>query len=237
MEDFGSALTGQKVEPAEAMGQWDDWLNRPGNRTALLQMGLNLMQPTAMGQTTGGHIAQAVGAGGEAVARQEASDLRERVADAKMQAADERLRILQQNADSGTLRATSQAAARAAKGTQGLTALMQERFKRQDKATSEKQLQNDAKALFDQLADAEGDLLNPGRKDNPEIAKYRGMTLPQIRETLRKERQSAQPTTASDDDENGTPAAQPPAGFQQYSDGNYYKPDPKNPGKFLRWRP
>lgn len=238
MDDLGSAFTGTPVEPAEAQGQWDDWLNRPGNRTALLQMGLNLMQPTAMGQTTGGHIAQAIGAGGEAVARQETSDLKERVADAKMQAADERLRIMQQNADAGTLRATSSAAARANRKIGGLTDLVKERFRRQDEAKSEKQLQQDAKALFDQLADAESDLLNPERKNNPELAKYRGMTLPQIREELRKTRKpvAAAAPGAEDDDEDSTPQAAPPEGFQQYSDGNFYKPDPKNPGKYLRWR-
>lgn len=238
MDDFGSALTGQRVEPAEAMNQWDDWLSRPGNRTALLQMGLNLMQPTAMGQTTGGQIAQAIGSGGEAVARQEASDLKERVADAKMQAADERLRILQQNADSGTLRATSAAAARAARGTQGLTELMKTRFKRQDAAAGEKQLQADAKAIYDQLADAEGDLLNPERKNNPELAKYKGKTLPQIREAMRAERANQPQTAVGDETDDGaTPTVQssaPVPGARQAPDGNYYVPDPKRPGKYLK---
>ena len=32
-----------------------------------------------------------------------------------------------------------------------------------------------------------------------------------------------------------TPA--PPAGFRRAADGNYYKPDPARPGKYLRWTP
>ena len=48
--DLGSALTGE--DPNSAAAKWDDFMQRPGNRQALLQIGLNLMQPTAIGQTT-----------------------------------------------------------------------------------------------------------------------------------------------------------------------------------------
>lgn len=238
MEDFGSALTGQAVEPAQAQGQWDDWLQRPGNRTALLQMGINLMQPVGVGQSPMGQFGQAVGAAGEAVGRQEASDLKERVADAKMQTADERLRIAQQQADAGTLRATSAAAARANRKIGGLTELVKSRYARQDAQNFEKQLDKDAADLVKQANDV---LADP----NSDVVKqYKGKTKMQIRDELRKTRPQpkygAVPSSEDDGEEDTTdPAAAvvdtpPVAGAQKAADGNYYVPDPKRPGKFLK---
>lgn len=240
-DDFGSAFTGQTIEPAQAMSQWTDWLDRPGNRTALAQMGLQLMQPVGIGQTAGGQIAQAVGAGGEAVARQETSDLKERVADAKMQAADERLRILQQNADAGTLRATSAAATRASKKVGGLTDLFKARAAREDRKEFERQLDKDAAAIEKQAKDEFG-----LRKDDPVVKEYGGLTRDQIREKLRATRKKPQygsiPSNDEDSDPNDeddtTPSAAAPApptqGARQAPDGNWYVPDPKRPGKYLR---
>lgn len=50
-------------------GQWRTWMADPQNRAALLQTGLQLMQPVGLGQTVGGHVGQAIGAGGEAAGR------------------------------------------------------------------------------------------------------------------------------------------------------------------------
>lgn len=238
MEDFGSALTGQTVEPAQAQGQWDDWLQRPGNRTALLQMGINLMQPVGVGQSPMGQFGQAVGAAGEAVGRQEASDLKERVADAKMQTADERLRIAQQQADAGTLRATSQAASRANKKIGGLTELVKARYARQDAKDFEKQLDKDAADLVKQANDV---LADP----NSDVVKqYKGKTKMQIRDELRKTRPQpkfgAVPSSEDDGEDDSTdPAAAvtdapPVAGARKAADNNWYVPDPKRPGKFLK---
>src|SRR6478735_8472697 len=132
MDDVGGALTGGQVDPAEATKGWDDWLQRPGNRTALLQIGLNLMQPTAIGQTTGGHVAQAIGAGGEAQARVAAQDLKEEQVDNKLSLANQRLAIAQQNADANTTRSTAAAAASANRKVGGLTDLVKSRFARED---------------------------------------------------------------------------------------------------------
>lgn len=237
MEDFGSALTGQTVEPAQAQSQWDDWLNRPGNRTALLQMGLQMMQPVGIGQTAGGHIAQSIGAGGEAVARAETSDLRERVADAKMQSADERLRIAQQNADSNELRATSAAAKKSAKKVGGLTDLFRARAAREDAKSFEKQLERDAKSLAKQANDP---LMDP----NADVVKrYKGKSEIDIREDLRASRPKPKfgtvPSTdedadPNDEDDTATTSAPPVQGARQAPDGNFYVPDPKRPGKYLR---
>jgi hypothetical protein len=63
----------------------------PASRAALMQIGLNLMQPQAMGQTLGGHIAQAIGSGGEAVSRGEKEDLERTKAEDKLTIAEERM--------------------------------------------------------------------------------------------------------------------------------------------------
>ncbi len=252
MADVGSALTGQQVEPAAAASQWDDYLQRPGNRQALLQIGLQMMQPHAMGQTTGGHIAQAIGAGGEAVGRMETSDLKADALDAKMANMDARLAQTQQVADAGTLRANAAAlraktyAEKAGKGL-GITEAMRLRMERQDAAAYEKRLDSDAKALEKQA--------NQFFPDPPPSAlPYKGKTAVEIREMLRKERPAPKGKagasldlgdgTDPDEDDPASEAeasasmeTQPPAGFQKYNDGNFYKPDPKNPGKVLRWKP
>lgn len=56
-------------QPNDLPGQWGQWLEQPGNRQFLLQAGLALAQPTGLGQTPLGHVAQAVGEGGEALTR------------------------------------------------------------------------------------------------------------------------------------------------------------------------
>lgn len=236
-EDVGSALTGQaatpQVDPAVASGQWDDFLQRPGNRQALLQFGLNMMQPTAMGQTTGGHIAQSIGAAGEAVGRAEDADLKSQVAEAKLRNADEKLQILQQNADSNNIRATAAAARAGAKKTGGLTDIFLARAAREDAKAAEKQLNDDAY----EYAKAAGDLT--ADPNSPIVKKYKGMGIPEIREQLRKERgakaapaATAAPATDTGDDTTVDTPPDPEA--RKAKDGNWYKPDPKRPGKFLQ---
>lgn len=77
---------GSLVQPAPVVGQpgpapqtpadlqqkaagWDSFFANPAVATALLQFGINLLQPNPIGQTTGGAIGSAVGAAGEAVGR------------------------------------------------------------------------------------------------------------------------------------------------------------------------
>lgn len=229
-EDVGSALTGQaatpQVDPATASGQWDDFLQRPGNRQALLQFGLNMMQPRAMGQTAGGQIAQSIGAAGEAVGRAEDSDLKAQLAEAKMRQADEKLQTLRQNADSNAIRATAAAARAGAKKTGGLTELMQTRFAREDAKAAEKQLSDDAYDLQKQASDIMAD------PKSEVVQKYKNKSVMQIREDLRKERAgaTAEPTPALDNTVEDPP---PVEGARKAPDGNWYTPDPKRPGKFL----
>lgn len=240
MDDFGSAFTGEKVDPATATSQWDDFINRPGNRQALLQIGLQMMQPVAIGQTTGGHIAQAIGAGGEAVDRNANMDLKASIADAKLANAEETLSIAQQNADANTLRSTTAAARAGAAGgkkTGGLSDAFKARAARQDAQNFEKQLDKDAKEIAKQANDILGD-------PNSDVAKqYKGKTVPQIREMLRAERPKpnygavpSNDATADDGEDDDAPATAPapPQGAKLAPDGNYYVPDPKRPGKYLK---
>lgn len=241
--DVGSALTGQapvaappRVDPATAGGQWDDWLQRPGNRTALLQMGLQMMQPVGIGQTVGGHIAQSIGAGGEAVDRREAGELKDTIATTKLAQADEKLRIAQQGQDSNAIRATAYATKAGTKKLGGLTELMQKRFARDDEKIarqgmkeSEKRLNDDAEIVYKEA----NDLLNP---DTPNAKTYKGKSQLEIRDMLLRtnpKKYGTSSTDASATVPDETTEAPPVEGAQKAQDGNWYKPDPARPGKYL----
>lgn len=63
----GGALSAPQTAPAPGLvDRWRAWVQQPQNRTALLQTGLALMQPLSLGQSPIGHIADAIGQGGEA---------------------------------------------------------------------------------------------------------------------------------------------------------------------------
>jgi hypothetical protein len=85
------------VTGARNVGQGinDALMRDPESRSALLQIGLGLMQPMAMGQTVGGHIAQGVGGGGEAVGRIAAEDIKQQKADDALTIAQQRLELAQ----------------------------------------------------------------------------------------------------------------------------------------------
>lgn len=241
MDDLGAVLTGGQVDPAEATKGWDDWLQRPGNRTALLQIGLNLMQPTAIGQTTAGHVAQAIGAGGEAQARVATQDLKEQQVDDKLALANQRLAIAQQNADANTSRAGTAASIAANRKVGGLTDLVRARFAREDARNFDKQLDSDAKNIVKQANDV---LADPSSEV---VQRFKGKTVDQVREELRKTRKrpnyGSVPSNddTSDDNEADTavvPEEAPPvAGARRAADGNWYVPDPKRQGKFLKVTP
>jgi hypothetical protein len=243
LDDLGAAFTGQSAsgtDPAQAVGQWDAWLERPGNRQALLQMGLQAMQPIAMGQTVGGHIAQAVGAGGEALTRASILDEKSQLAESKLAQADEKLRIAQQNADSGAIRAGAAASRKTGRQIGGLTDAFKARAAREDAYRFEKQLDKDAADLVKQSSDVLAD------KESDVVKKYRGKSKIEVREMLRKERPKPKygnvPSTDDDDEETtATPGLEPPTqeappypGARQAADGNWYVEDPKTAGKFLR---
>jgi len=48
---------------------WDSWTSHPENNAALINFGLQMMQPRGMGQSAMGHFGQAIGAGAEGMQR------------------------------------------------------------------------------------------------------------------------------------------------------------------------
>jgi len=56
-----------------AANQWSSFLSDPKTRSALMQFGVNMLQPIAPGQNLIGQIGEAIGAGGEAADRYQAS--------------------------------------------------------------------------------------------------------------------------------------------------------------------
>jgi hypothetical protein len=143
-DDVGAALSGADtpddtqtkniVQPSAVASQWSGFLDNPTNRTALLQMGLQLMQPMAYGQTGIGQIGQAIGAGGEAVGRQEAADLEEQQSQNKLDIANQRMAIAQQRADTAEKSALR-------RGLGGISATTQARFDRQDSLQAKRDAQ------------------------------------------------------------------------------------------------
>lgn len=94
---------------ADLAGQWRSWMGDPANRAALIQMGISLMQPVALGQSGLGHVGQAVGSAGEA---------QDRIRKAEQDDAEQRRR--QQETDSrGGLREAQAGLAEARAGTAG----------------------------------------------------------------------------------------------------------------------
>lgn len=53
---------------------WDSWTSHPSNNAALINFGLQMMQPIGAGQSQMGHFAQAIGAGAEASQRNTAAE-------------------------------------------------------------------------------------------------------------------------------------------------------------------
>ena len=187
----------------------------PSTQAALLQIGLNMMQPPAWGQTTAGHIGQAIGAGGEAATRLADSDTKERLAESKLAIADERLRIAQQNADTRERRGTGRAIG-------GLTAALKYRMDRD----AEKDVKAGTKAEDDRIFDQaksitdyvkENRLLNP---EDPTVKQYGNMPLHKIQESLRA---AKAPAAASGSGQYGPPGTKLRQGGKSYTvgaDGN-----------------
>lgn len=272
-DDLGDALTA----PLSALDL------TPTARSALLSFGLQAMQPTGIGQTPMGHIAQAIGAAGEAVTRNELMDQKQELAEAKLRGMDERLQLSREaqnlrertagaNMDArdrsldlrerlGTManetrernattreksldqresQFTRRQADRNSRQIGGLTEQFRAREARRAQDAYERTIAEDAKLAFKAN---EGIVLDK----NHAYSKYKGMTVDQIRDQMKAARPydpkmnygSATTTSAPEDDEEdpvvSTPTSQPPvANARLAPDGNWYVPDEKRPGKFLR---
>lgn len=65
-------------QQSDIAGQWKNWMANEGNRAALMQFGIAMMQPVGLGQTPLGHFGQAVGSVGELGTRREEAERKER---------------------------------------------------------------------------------------------------------------------------------------------------------------
>jgi hypothetical protein len=104
----------QAAQPAtptqgqDTLQQWNDWMSTPDNRAALVQFGLQLMQPVGLGQTPGGHFAQAVGSVGELGTRREEMDNKQRTLERQEADSDSLRTYRRDQADIGQERAGAQ---------------------------------------------------------------------------------------------------------------------------------
>lgn len=282
-DDLGSALT-EKLPQALDLS--------PTARSALLAFGLQAMQPTAIGQTPLGHIAQAIGSAGETVTRQEVMDQKAELQESKLATAEERLQIaregqaqrergldIRERTAAGQLDSRERAldirerlgqtaneirernAATREAGLDmrerhferrqqdknsrkigGLTDQFRARSEQQNQNAYERTISEDAKLAFKAN---EGFVLDK----NHAYAKYKGMTVDQIREQMRKDKPyvsklnyggpSSTPSTADDeDDDEAVPTPQtetpPVAGARKAPDGQWYVPNEDAPGKWKR---
>lgn len=160
------------VDPAGAAQEWTTVLQDPKTRATMLSMGLQLMSSPGWGQSTGGHIAQAIGAGGETLANIEKMDQtereqsrRERDTESNIQSREDRSEIGRANsevaaerANSSRILAESSAAYRATQGQLNLAKVNTEQAKVQALEMKTQLFPQDAQAKID-LARARQTLL------------------------------------------------------------------------------
>lgn len=201
------------------MGRWADWMSNDSNRAALLQFGLSMMQPVGLGQTPLGHTAQAIGQSGEAMGRIRTENMKQQDLDSK-----EELR----SAQAGAQEARANTAATRASAASERLGLQREGLdlrRNNMRLTALVRLQK-------QHAD---EMLIAPEKDRVPFRQWLARN-PALLQQL-----------GGDDDAfdvlpgggggAGAPAAdkEPPMpGARLAPDGQWYIPDPKRPGKFLR---
>lgn len=114
-----SDVYGAPPPPAQDLqGQWNQWLT-PANRAALLQFGLQMMQPIASGQNFLGHLGQSIGEGAAAAGRTETADLAQRKANREDFESDSKAQLRGAQATAAEARAAT-AETRAAAGLERL---------------------------------------------------------------------------------------------------------------------
>jgi hypothetical protein len=215
----------------------------PRIQGALLQFGLNAMQPVAMGQTQGGHLAQAVGAAGEAVNRADQTELKNLLAEAKLDRGIQGMDIARQRLDLSRQRA-ARTASRPAPGT--MTEYQRAQLSRQGMKDYEKSIDAEAKNIEKRATSLIPEEAAP-------YAEYKGKSFDQIKTMLKQKKpykagQAYSSSEDTDDDAGDDEALVDPAALPQQSaapapgakrapDGNWYVPDPKRPGKFLKVNP
>ena len=230
-KNVGAALTAvpdDEDTPLRSImsGAGDALLGDENSRRALLQIGLQMMQPVAMGQSVAGHIGQGIGAGGEAVGRIEAEEL-------KRKKQEDELDIAQRGLDIKAQDSASYAKGIGLKNLIDRQALQTERLQHAATLAGNKNHYQAAVETFKLVRDTQNSPMYDSKNPDPIVERYKGKTIPEIEKMLREGDLSAGMLTPQG-------AAAPsglPAGAKQAPDGNYYVPDPKRPGKYLKVNP
>lgn len=105
----GPARPAQQAPGSDMAQQWSDWMDKPGNRAALLQFGIAMLQPMGIGESQIGHFASSIGSGAEAAGRVGREQLAE-----QMEASKEDLRAAQAELAEGRARTAGSASETAA---------------------------------------------------------------------------------------------------------------------------
>jgi hypothetical protein len=198
MAGVGSSLTGQPddesqslkdiVNPSSAADNpmYKALFADPNSRSALLQIGLNLMQPQAMGQSASGHIGQAVGEGGEAVGRIEEEELKQKQADDKLAIAQARMdRMRDPNVMTPYQQQELGLRSRAQGFAERRANIADTREERQAKAEQNKAIQKEVEAAVE----ARDSLVLPDK--HPEKLRWADKTDKQIRDIIAAEHAGA----------------------------------------------
>lgn len=183
MDDFGSVLEPRPQQPAPAQPQqgglvdaWRNWLSDPATASSLMQFGLAAMQPVAFGQTTTGHIANAVGQGMEAGDRQNTISHKRQREDRELELEERTTAAREQVAGASMIRATREGKG----GAGGLSMKDIMRQRREEGNAIDTEIQRLAKDYHDRANDPLGG-------NDPALAPYKGLSQAEIALGLAKD--------------------------------------------------
>jgi hypothetical protein len=165
---------------AQRSSEWAQALSDPQLRGALLQFGVNMLQPPSFGDTFGSQFGRAVGSVGEQQSRVEAEDIRRSEAQSKQDLRASQAETGAQRAEAATARAgAAQTAANAAsERLQG----QRDRLSLTDQLKRQR-LMLDARAKYDLYAkNYDADLLTRNKPKKMTFDEYVA-TIPELRST------------------------------------------------------
>jgi len=203
------------------MQQWHDFLTSPDNRTFFAQLGVSLLQPQGPGQSLVGAVGRAVGEGFEAKDR-----------------ATEAQNALAQQSFTNALEQRKQAAVESENASQAALRAQEGKYY-EDRVALAAQMRNAGDNLnaWARIADNAQQALTLMDETDPE---YMG-TLTRLHiANANVARLSGGSSRGGGDTGAGASVAPPPGappGTKMAPDGNWYAPDPTNPGKWLRYTP
>lgn len=188
MEDpFGGFPTAAPEVGGDLVGQWNQFLSDPRGRGMLLQLGLGLSQPLSAGQSSMGHVAQAIGGVGEMVGRNDAFEQKEAALASREGLAAERLRLseeglgLRRELGEQNLEVRRERAAAARERSGGLSGRDVVRRQQAEQKAFREYIRRHAKSNKDQL---EAELYYPEARKTPSLQKWQGKTLQEIEDAM-----------------------------------------------------